>query len=56
MTLEMLKPGLVQSGTPLPLPEPLFPRIQLKQKEPEKPGRYRKLPETRFQDGKDFGI
>ena len=37
MTLEMLKPGLVQSGTPLPLPEPLFPRIQLKQKEPEKP-------------------
>ena len=38
MTLEMLKPGLVQSGTPLPLPEPLFPRIQLKQKEPEKPG------------------
>ncbi|MEC8845270.1 MAG: methionine--tRNA ligase subunit beta, partial [SAR324 cluster bacterium] len=36
--LEMLKPGLVQSGTPLPLPEPLFPRIQLKQKEPEKPG------------------
>ncbi|MGA0158878.1 MAG: methionine--tRNA ligase [bacterium] len=38
MTLEMLKPGLVQSGTPLPLPEPLFPRIQLKQKESEKPG------------------
>ena len=38
MTLEMLKPGLVQSGTSLPLPEPLFPRIQLKQKEPEKPG------------------
>ena len=37
MTLEMLKPGLVQTGTPLPLPEPLFPRIQLKQKEPEKP-------------------
>ena len=37
MTLEMLKPGLVQSLTPLPLPEPLFPRIQLKQKEPEKP-------------------
>ena len=37
MTLEMLKLGLVQSGTPLPLPEPLFPRIQLKQKEPEKP-------------------
>ena len=37
MTLEMLKPGLVQSGTPLPLPEPLFPRIQLKEKEPEKP-------------------
>ena len=37
MTLEMLKPGLVQSGTPLPLPEPLFPRIQLKQKESEKP-------------------
>ena len=37
MNLEMLKPGLVQSGTPLPLPEPLFPRIQLKQKEPEKP-------------------
>ena len=36
MTLEMLKPGLVQSGTPLPLPEPLFPRIQLKQKESEK--------------------
>ncbi|MFL2772296.1 MAG: methionine--tRNA ligase [bacterium] len=37
MTLEMLKPGLVQTGTQLPLPEPLFPRIQLKQKEPEKP-------------------
>ena len=37
MTLEMLKPGLVQSVIPLPLPEPLFPRIQLKQKEPEKP-------------------
>ena len=37
MTLEMLKSGLVQTGTPLPLPEPLFPRIQLKQKEPEKP-------------------
>ena len=37
MTLEMLKPGLVQSGTPLPLPDPLFPKIQLKQKEPEKP-------------------
>ena len=37
MTLEMLKPGLVQTGTPLPLPEPLFPRIQLEQKEPEKP-------------------
>ena len=37
MTLEMLKPGLVQTGTPLPLPEPLFPRIQLKQKEPEQP-------------------
>ena len=37
MTLEMLKPGLVQTGTPLPLPEPLFPRIQLIQKEPEKP-------------------
>ena len=36
MTLEMLKPGLVQTGTQLPLPEPLFPRIQLKQKEPEK--------------------
>ena len=37
MTLEMLKPGLVQTGTQLPLPEPLFPRIQLKQKESEKP-------------------
>ena len=27
MTLEMLKPGLVQTGTQLPLPEPWFPRI-----------------------------
>jgi methionyl-tRNA synthetase len=34
LTLNQLKPGLVQPGTKLPPPEPLFPRIQLKEKDP----------------------
>ena len=34
LTLDQLKPGLVQPGTKLPPPEPLFPRIQLKEKDP----------------------
>jgi len=36
LTLEKLNPGLIQSGTPLPRPEPLFPRIQQKEKDPPK--------------------
>ena len=36
LTLEKLNPGLVQSGTPLPRPEPLFPRIQQKEKDSPK--------------------
>ena len=36
LTLEKPNPGLVQSGTPLPRPEPLFPRIQQKEKDPPK--------------------